>query len=230
MAAKKKRGGKEDDPRDQKGHKDQKGAQPPKADAELIDQKMLYGLSHSLRVRLLALLCDEPSSPRRLSDTLDENLSRVAYHIKILLETDLIALVETRPVRGALEHIYAPVHPLILPEGLWSALPKSARQKIYADVLADIDNDVTASIVADLFDARSDFHVSLTPMCLDEIGCRKLAKSADGLLEEMVEIQKESSARLGKDKDAERFAISAAMLIFQSARETGKQASERKKG
>jgi hypothetical protein len=98
----------------------------------------------------------EPSSPRRLSNALDEPLSRIAYHVKILLETGLIELADTRPVRGSVEHIYRPVYPLILPEGLWAALPKSARQKIYADVLVDIDNDVTSSVQAGTFDARSD--------------------------------------------------------------------------
>lgn len=201
-----------------------------KGDAELIDQEFIYGLGHSLRVRCLALLCDEPSSPRRLSNALDEPLSRVAYHVKILLETGLIELADTRPVRGAVEHIYRPVYPLILPEGLWAALPKSARQKIYADVLVDIDNDVTSSIQAGTFDARSDFHVSWTPLRLDDKGCRDLATKADRWLEEMVEVQAESAERLGEDKDAECVAISAALLIFESAREMGKQAAERKRG
>jgi DNA-binding transcriptional ArsR family regulator len=218
MAAKKKAGGRN---RPQKVKKDE---------AELIDQDLIYGLGHPLRVRCLALLCDEPSSPRRLSDALDENLSSVAYHMGILRDTGLIELVETRPVRGAVEHIYRPVYPLILPEGLWSALPKPARQKIYADVLVDIDNDVTSSVKAETFDARDDFHVSWTPLRLDELGCQKLAEKADRWLEEMVEVQSESAQRLGEDEDAECIPISAALLIFESAREKGKQASERKRG
>jgi len=201
-----------------------------KGEAELIDQDVIYGLGHNLRVRCLALLCDAPASPRRLSDALGENLSSVAYHMEILRDTGLIELVETRPVRGAVEHIYRPTQPLVIPEGLWSKLPPAARAKIWGDVLVDIDNDVTASVRAGTFDARADFHISWTPLCLDEIGCRKLAMKADGWLEEMVEVQAESAERLGKDKDAERFAISAALLIFESVREVGKRASERKRG
>lgn len=201
-----------------------------KGEAELIDQDVIYGLGHNLRVRCLALLCDEPSSPRRLSDALEENLSSVAYHMEILRDTGLIELVETRPVRGAVEHIYRPTEPLVIPEGLWSKLPPAARAKIWGDVLVDIDNDVTASVTAGTFDARADFHISWTPLCLDEIGCQKLAEKADRWLEEMVEVQAESAERLSENKDAKRFAISAALLIFESAREAGKRASERKRG
>jgi DNA-binding transcriptional ArsR family regulator len=202
---------------------------PKKKSAELVDQTLIYGLAHPLRVRCLALLCDEPSSPRRLSDELDEGLSQVAYHVKVLRETGLIEPAGTRPARGATEHFYRAVHPLVIPEGLWAQLPKSARQKIYADVLTDIDNDVTASVKAGTFDAREDFHVSWTPMRLDDQGCKDLAARTDRFLEEMLEVQAESAKRLG-EKKGKCVPVSAAVLVFESARDSGKGASERKRG
>jgi predicted transcriptional regulator len=214
-----------------KGASGKAGSKKPKKEgAELVDQDLIYGLAHSLRVRCLALLCDQPSSPRRLSDELNEGLSQVSYHVKVLLKTGLVEPAGTRPARGATEHFYRAVHPLVIPEGLWNQLPKPARQKIYADVLTDIDNDVTASVRAGTFDARDDFHVSWTPMHLDEQGCADLAAKADGWLEEMLEVQAESAERLAREKDGKCIPISAALLIFESARDSGKGASERKRG
>jgi DNA-binding transcriptional ArsR family regulator len=203
---------------------------PKKEGAELVDQDLIYGLAHPLRVRCLALLCDQSSSPRRISDELGEGLSQVSYHVNVLLKTGLIEPAGTRPARGATEHFYRAVHPLVIPEGLWNELPKSARQKIYADVLTDIDNDVTASVRAETFDSRDDMHVSWTPMHLDEKACEDLATKADRWLEEMLEVQAEASKRLGEDGDAKCIPISAALLIFESARDAGKKASERKRG
>jgi len=182
-----------------------------KGEAELIDQDLIYGLGHNLRVRCLALICDEPSSPRRVSDALGEGLSSVAYHMGILRDTGLIELAETRPVRGAVEHIYRATQPLVIPEGLWSKLPPAARAKIWGDVLVDIDNDVTASVKAGTFDARADFHISWTPLCLDEIGCRKLAKKADRWLEEMVEVQAEQLGGLAAAAESGLPAATAAV-------------------
>lgn len=218
MAQKKKKGVPKSGPRKRK-----------KRGAELVDQNLIYGLAHPLRVRCLALLCDAPSSPRRLSNDLCEGLSQVAYHVKVLRETGLIEPTGTRPARGATEHFYRAVNPLVIPEGLWAKLPKTARQKIYADVLTDIDNDVTASVTAGTFDAREDFHVSWTPMHLDEQGCTDLAARTDRFLEEMLEVQAESSKRLGEGS-GKCIPISAAVLVFESARGKGKKASERKRG
>jgi DNA-binding transcriptional ArsR family regulator len=216
---------------DKKGDNEKAGSRGPKKEGtELVDQDVIHGLAHSLRVRCLALLCDKPSSPRRLADELDEGLSQVSYHVNVLLKTGLIEPAGTRPVRGSTEHFYRAVHPLVIPEGLWNQLPRPARQKIYADVLTDIDNDVTASVRAGTFDARGDFHVSWTPMHLDEQGCADLAAKADRWLEEMLEVQAESAERLAKEKGGTCTPISAALLIFESARDVGKNASERKRG
>ncbi|MDX6600878.1 MAG: hypothetical protein QOF13_80 [Solirubrobacterales bacterium] len=211
--------------------KQQKKKADRKKSDELVDQKLIAGLGHPLRVRCLALLCDKTWSPRQLSDELCEGLSQVSYHIKVLRETGLIEPAGTRPARGATEHFYRSVHPLVIPEGLWSKLPKGARMKIVGDVLKDIDNDVTASVKAGTFDGREDFHVSWTPMQLDDKGCKELAAKTDRFMEELLEVQAESSKRLAEEP-GEAIPTSAAILVFGSARgsDDGRRASARKRG
>lgn len=69
----------------------------------------LYGaLAHPLRLRILAALAasDEPLSPKRLAQALDEKLGDVAYHFRPLKRHGLIKLRGTVQRRGALEHLY----------------------------------------------------------------------------------------------------------------------------
>ena len=48
----------------------------------------------------------EATSPRELSDTLEESLSNVSYHVRVLAERAVINLVRTKPARGSVQHFY----------------------------------------------------------------------------------------------------------------------------
>lgn len=189
----------------------------PKCD--VVDQKMLKALAHPIRVRCLALLNDRQWSPRELSIELDEGLSQISYHVRILKKFGLIELASTAPRRGATEHFYRAVHRVIVPEGLTAALPKSARLGILADILKEIDTDVAASLKAGTFHARHDFHASWTPMDLDEQGCRDAAERTDRFMEELLDIQAEVVERRAQEEDdGESIPISTAILLFGSNR------------
>lgn len=192
----------------------------PKCD--VVDQKMVKALAHPLRVRCLALLNDRQWSPRELSVELDEGLSQISYHIRMLKKSGLIELASTAPRRGATEHFYRAVHRVIVPEGLTAALPKSARLGILGDILKEIDTDVAASLKAGTFHARHDFHASWTPMDLDEQGCRDAAERTDRFMEELLDIQAEVVERRAQGEGGEEsIPISAAILLFGSDRAAG---------
>jgi DNA-binding transcriptional ArsR family regulator len=205
-----------------------------KKDGELVDQRLMKALAHSLRVRCLALMTDRPWSPRELSDELGEGLSQVSYHVTVLKDFELIELVETVPRRGAVEHFYRTVERVIIPEGLSIALPKSARLGILGDILQDIFKEVDAAIAAATFYAREDFHASLTPMDLDEQACKDVAVKVDRLMGELLDVQGEATTRFctGESDPSERFQISAAIMVFGADRGPGeeKAAKERRRG
>jgi DNA-binding transcriptional ArsR family regulator len=71
-----------------------------------VDQRLIKALGHPVRMRVLDILNTRVASPSELAKELNEPLGNVAYHVKILEETDSIELVRTAPVRGALEHFY----------------------------------------------------------------------------------------------------------------------------
>lgn len=61
-----------------------------------------------IRTRVLEAfaLAEEPISPSMLAKDLDERLGNVSYHVRTLLDQELIKLVDTQPRRGAVEHYY----------------------------------------------------------------------------------------------------------------------------
>jgi DNA-binding transcriptional ArsR family regulator len=71
------------------------------------DSDLLVALRHPLRRRILREMADgEAVSPRQLSATLRQPLSNVSYHVRVLAERSVVTQVETRPVRGSLQHFY----------------------------------------------------------------------------------------------------------------------------
>jgi DNA-binding transcriptional ArsR family regulator len=71
------------------------------------DNDLLVALAHPLRRDILReMIGEEAISPREISGTLDRPLSSVAYHVRVLAEHGVIALVDTKQVRGSMQHFY----------------------------------------------------------------------------------------------------------------------------
>jgi DNA-binding transcriptional ArsR family regulator len=67
-----------------------------------------FAFAHPVRAQVaLALAAAEgPLSPSALAADLGERLGTVSYHVKIMLGLGVLEEAGTRPVRGALEHLY----------------------------------------------------------------------------------------------------------------------------
>lgn len=184
---------------------------------EGITQQLAKALAHPLRVRILTSLHKGISSPNQLAQELGEPLGNVSYHVKTLLEFDCVELVKTEPRRGAVEHFYRATERAFFSDSDWEKIPASARKGISGAVLEMIGQDSTQALVAGTIDARSDSHVSRTPLVLDEKGWTDLNALLGETLERAIEIQEESASRLGKDKGIE---TKLAILHFESPAES----------
>jgi DNA-binding transcriptional ArsR family regulator len=182
---------------------------------EGITQQLAKALAHPLRVRILTSLHKGISSPNQLSQELGEPLGNVSYHVKTLLEFDCVELVKTEPRRGAVEHFYRATERAFFSDSDWEKIPASARKGISGAVLEMIGQDSTAALVAGTIDARSDSHVSRTPLVLDQRGWGELNALLGETLERAVEIQEESAARLA-DEGGAGIDTKLAILHFES--------------
>jgi len=186
-----------------------------KTSPEGITQQLAKALAHPLRVRILSSLHKGVSSPNQLSQELGEPLGNVSYHVKTLLEYDCVELVKTEPRRGAVEHFYRATERAFFSASDWEKIPASARKGISGSILETVGHDATESLVAGAIDARSDSHISRTPLTLDEQGWTDVTSLLADTLNRATEIQGEAATRLA-DSKSDSVSTKLAILHFES--------------
>jgi len=163
----------------------------------ITDPRWLRAISHPIRIRLLAMLDEEPSSPVVLANKLDQPLGTIAYHVRTLYDLGLLKLVSTRQRRGATEHYYQTTgHPHATSE-TWEALDSVSKQRLLTATLARANDYATRSAAAGGFDS-ADSHVSVSPLKLDEKGWRQLAKECKKWLAKAEQIEAQAAERIAE--------------------------------
>jgi DNA-binding transcriptional ArsR family regulator len=181
-----------------------------------LQMRLLKALAHPLRVAILDLMNAGEWSPNELKKALNEGLSQVSYHIKVLKDFGMIELTRTEPRRGAVEHFYRATERAFVPSGIASDIPKVAQRIIGNGILENIERDVGDSLEAGTFYERDDWHVGWLPVDLDDQGCRDAEKLADKFIEDFLKLEAESASRRAKSKGGEHISISAVLLVFGS--------------
>lgn len=193
-----------------------------------VDQRLVKALAHELREQILIILNERMASPNELAKDLEEGLSQVSYHVKVLKDYECIELVKTEPRRGAVEHYYRATARPFLSDRDWKQLPASVRPGMSGSLLRTIVGEATAAIEEGTFDARDDRHLSRTSLIVDERGWNELAKVLNDSLSRVLKIQSESSARLTKAGE-EGASVSVAMMAFEvpASQRAGKGAAKK---
>jgi DNA-binding transcriptional ArsR family regulator len=159
---------------------------------------MAKALAHPLRVQLLTALNEGVASPNELAKRLNEPLTNVSYHVRMLHDLGCIELVETEPRRGALEHYYRAIMRPFFADRDWKKLPKNTRGSISDTVLQLVWDDTADAIKSGLFDEREDRHLSRTVLCVDEQGWEEMNDVLSETLDRAMQIQADSAGRVAK--------------------------------
>ena len=182
-----------------------------------INQRLIKALAHPLRVRILAYMNDREWSPNELSEKLNEGLSQVSYHVKVLKDFEMIEPTKTVPRRGAVEHYYRAIERAYIPRWMARLLPRLGNEIVGSNILEAMEDDLVASIDSGKFYEREDTHASYTPVTLDSIGCEEADDVAIRAIGEILEIQgKSANRRANGEGDGEYIPVSAAFLVFSS--------------
>jgi DNA-binding transcriptional ArsR family regulator len=194
-----------------------------------VDQRLVKALAHPLRVEILAILNERMASPNELSKELDEGLSQVSYHVKVLKDFACIEMVKTEPRRGAVEHYYRATERAFLTDADWRSLPDSIKPGVSASALKLIIGEVFNALRGGAFDARDNRHLSWTPGVVDEQGWKELADLTAETLDRTMKIHEDSAKRLAKSGD-EAIPASTIVMNFESMPAEAKSAKGAKKG
>lgn len=161
------------------------------------DTKIAKAMSHPVRVQALAILNQRVASPSDIAEEIGLPIANVAYHVRALLQLGCIEEVETRPVRGALEHRYRATRRALVQPDDWASMPGSARHEMVATAVEQGLGEVGRAMEAGVFaEDEADFHVSYTPLRLDEQGSKELKALLDELLDRALEMQAAAAQRV----------------------------------
>lgn len=186
----------------------------------LVDPRLVKGLAHVLRQHILLAAVQGEVSPNELSKALDEDLSQVSYHVKVLRDDceGMIEQTRTEPRRGAVEHYYRAGAKTLLPAKAWRRLKKELRAVVGAGQASDLFNDLAKALKAGKLQGAHD-QITRTPLVLDLEGQRNVKAIARRAAGEVEDEQRKSAGRVEKANGdgAEVVGYTFALLAFEAA-------------
>jgi len=177
-------------------------------------ENRIRAMSHPLRATILRILVERTASPAEMARELNEELSNVSYHAKQLVEFECAELVSTRPVRGALEHFYRATERHLIDTEEWEELDPIVAEDILCEIVQKILDDFVASARKQVIGGDKDFHLTRTPLVLDEEGLQEALESHERARLEILEIEARSAARM-LDSGEEGTNVSSSQACFK---------------
>jgi len=166
-----------------------------------FDYQMVRALAHPLRVLILRLLEEGPSSPKRLSERTGEPLGNFSYHMKVLTDYGCIELAEVRPVRGAVEHIYKLKPNASIGSGVWKEVPAALQTYFVGSALAAFTERAIDALEAGTVDSRKGSGINWFPLIVDEEGWGELRQVVGSVERRFRSVADKSAERLESPKD-----------------------------
>jgi DNA-binding transcriptional ArsR family regulator len=180
-------------------------------------ENRIKAMSHPLRAAILRVLVERTASPAEMARELDEELSNVSYHTKQLVEFECAELVSTRPVRGALEHFYSATQRHLIDTEEWEELDPLVAEDILCDIVQKMLDDFVASARAGVVGADENFHLTRTPLVLDDEGLKEAMEAHERARLEILEIAARSADRMVKSGE-EGTNVSSSQSCFKMPR------------
>jgi len=165
-------------------------------------------------VKVLTVLAERAASPKVIGDILGMKTPTAAHHVKKLERLRLVELIGEEDVGGTMQHTYrAIIRPLVSTEE-WDKLSVEERQRFSIWIVQLILADAAKSFQANVFDARSNRHLSRTPMVVDEEGLDEVASIQNKALEDIIDSQAVIAGRIARDGSI-GMNILVAMMCFE---------------
>jgi hypothetical protein len=166
---------------------------------------------------------DRVYSPTEFQRTISENsaepidIKRVAYHFRELRDLGFIELVEKRPVRGSVEHLYRPVKEFGAWEDEWARMPAAVKQALSSTVLVTGVEATGAAIDSGAFSARDDSALAQDTFWTDQGGAKQALAVITQAVEDLMQIAEESAARLKENGEDDRLLLSFLIAGFEGS-------------
>ena len=188
-----------------------------RAERRQATQNRLKAMQHPLRAEAFRLIKErEPVSPAEVARELEADVPTISYHVRKLSEYDCVEEVESRPVRGVVEHFYRATETHMVDIEEWAELADVDPE--VAEVLTDefmqlIVDDFTASRRAAIVGRDEKFWITRTSHTLDDQGLDEALEAAEAYEAKMTEITARSAARLEPEDPG--IPVSSSIVFFK---------------
>jgi DNA-binding transcriptional ArsR family regulator len=164
-------------------------------------QAMALAMNHPLRVKILYAMNgpERTQSASEIAQAIGGDVRRISYHMRELAAINFIEQVDERPVRGALEKIYAPAKRLEAWDVEWSLLPPAAKAALAASTLGLGLRALGSAIDSGDFGKRDDAVLTQSTIWTDERGAVEALAVLFRAAEKLIDIEAEAKARLGEN-------------------------------
>jgi DNA-binding transcriptional ArsR family regulator len=160
-----------------------------------IDERLIKGLAHPLRWRMLELMTERgESSPVELARELNQPLATVSHHMRVLRDAQCVQLTRTEQRRGAIEHYYEAVVPAFFDDEMWERVPLVLRRSLAGQTFRRLVDEAAAAGAEGAFDAPGS-HLDRLLVELDEVGWTELSELLTDVLRRAQDIQARSDER-----------------------------------
>lgn len=161
-------------------------------------QNRLKALAEPLRAEILRILTERTASPVEMAHELGASTQLVSHHAKQLVRLDCAELVEEKKVQGAIQHFYRATERALVSTREWEEMNWPEAQSFVAETMQAIIEDFVASEKAQLVGRDENFHLSRTPIVLDQQGVTEGLEVQERARLEMAEVERRSAERSEK--------------------------------
>jgi DNA-binding transcriptional ArsR family regulator len=188
---------------------------PPAKTAASMETTLASIVAHPTRARAFTILGERTASPVEIAQEIGKDVGHVGYHVRKLLQMDLVELVDERPVRGAVEHFYRATQRAYVSEDEFADQTVEQREVFTRQTLQFHVADIARALDAHTFDTRPNRALLRTPMVVDEEGFQELADLHDEMYEKTLEIQTKSAERLVGQSENSSISTMSATMFFE---------------
>jgi predicted ArsR family transcriptional regulator len=135
-------------------------------------------------------------TPREIADREHLPVSTVSYHFQALEKQGYLRVSRKEPARGLTRHYYVAERKKIVSDQEFAAMTKEEQRATSEALLRDLLKHCGEALKAGTLDARSDSHLSWSPLALDKQGWDELQGDLDQMLKRSLEIQEAARKRL----------------------------------
>ncbi len=186
---------------------------PPASTAASMETTLAAIVAHPTRARAFSILAERTASPVEIAQEIGKDVGHVGYHVRKLLQLELIELVDEKPVRGAVEHFYRAIERPVVTEEEFAGQSVEEREVFTRYTLQLHVTDIARAMDEHTVDARVNRVVTRMPILVDEEGFQELSDLHTEVLERTMEIEARSNERRATSRGGGIPTVSSSMFF-----------------